>query len=65
MMTNKQYGYWLATIVGAIPGTIGAFGLWAGLQQGRIGPVLVGILFLALAYRIAKVIVDAADKRTD
>jgi hypothetical protein len=61
-VTNEQYGYWMGTIMSSIPGSIGVWGILAGAQQGRIGPVVVGLFFVWVATKVYRIFYDVAQK---
>lgn len=64
-MTNKQYGFTLATIFSAVPGGFGTAGIMMGglmLDPWRV--VMGGILLIA-ATVIYSVLAEAAEKRSD
>jgi hypothetical protein len=61
-MTERD-GQWLATIMSALPGGFGVMSVLVGLQQGRIGPILIGGLFLLTAWWLARRLFTASRQR--
>lgn len=64
-MTHKQYGQWLATIFSSLPGGMGVWGILVGLHQRRVGPVIVGLVFLFIAVVVCRAIIRVANQRKD
>jgi hypothetical protein len=62
-MAEREYGERLATIMSALPGGFGVMGVLVGLQQGRIGPILIGGLFLLTAWWLARRLLRASRQR--
>jgi hypothetical protein len=46
-----------------LPGGFGVMGVLVGLQQGRIGPILIGGLFLLTAWWLARRLLRASRQR--
>lgn len=61
-MTNKEYGQWIATILSTLPGGMGMWGLLVAFDQQRIGPLILGLIFLLAAWWLAKTLIELAQK---
>lgn len=48
-MTRETETWLLGCIYGAIPGGVGWLGILNGIEQARLGPVIVGCVFLLIA----------------
>jgi hypothetical protein len=48
-MTNEQCSRLLATMFAATPGGMGMMGIMVGIDQGRIGPIVVGVGLVLVA----------------
>ena len=62
-MREREYDQSLATIMSALPGGFGVMAVLVGLQQGRIGPILIGGLFLLAAWWLARTLPTASRRR--
>lgn len=62
-MTDREYGEHLGSILSSMPGGIGAWGILEGIRQVRLGPVVVGLLFIAVAAFVNGIIINAAKRK--